>query len=144
MTPAFIRSVDFCICDSPADLPSIQTFVAKNKSSRTLPASMISPTIISERRYMGDESITLPPLASSRSTISLRVAISSEEPATSNTSQVPSPTTGIDSSVPGIGRVNIFSVSEKERLGENPSAIAALSTSRRFHFINFTRAPMWT
>ncbi len=84
----------------------------------------------------------LPPLSTSMSMISFRVAISSLDPATSNTSHVPNPMTGIGSSVAGTGFVSIFSDSEKASSGAIPIVNITPRVSRRLHNLFFMPAPM--
>jgi hypothetical protein len=79
-------SLAYCIIGAmPASLPSVQTFVAMNIASRGAPAAMILPMTASERLYIGDVSITLPPASSNRSTISRRAASCDGVLSTSNT-----------------------------------------------------------
>jgi hypothetical protein len=62
-----------------------------------------SPAVCSERPYIGDESITLPPPAKSAWTTSRSGASS----AVSNVRHVPMPTTGSSSPVLGMERLSI-------------------------------------
>src|SRR5215471_15652738 len=80
----------------------VQTLVARNNLSRNEPPT--SPTVVSARPYMGDESTNLAPLPVKVLITFRSGAVSS----VSNTCQVPRPIAGSASPVRGIFRVTSF------------------------------------
>src|SRR6516164_9749736 len=100
------RLSDCSICATPASRPLVHTFVARNSLSVMASAPARSPTADSAAPYIGDEPTTRPPLSTSPFSTSLSGARSDSELPTSNTRHVPNPTTGIDSPLEGIRRLN--------------------------------------
>src|SRR3546814_4246247 len=95
----------------PLSRPLVQTLVARNASLRLPNAARRSPTTASERPYMGELSITLPPAWNSRRrTFSSGARAAAFDP-TSKVCQVPRPTTGSFSPLLGMGRAFIITPS---------------------------------
>ena len=117
-----IRAMDSRICATPSSRPLVQTLLARN--ARFVPPSSrsTSPTVVSERPYMGEESIAFPPASSSVRTTSTSAARSE----VSNVRQVPMPITGSSSPLRGIVRLRICSAAKAP-----PAASAAVEMPAR-------------
>src|SRR5712671_4386611 len=87
----------------PSSLPLVQTLLARNARFFSPRSSNTSPTVVSERPYIGEESITLPPASNSVRTTWTSAARSE----VSKVRQVPIPITGSCSPVLGMGRVRM-------------------------------------
>src|SRR6267142_3569459 len=108
----FNRENDSFICLIPFSLPLVHTFVAINKFE-LIPAWVeSSPTTFSELPYMGELSITFPPLSRRFFKTASKGSRSEDESPTSNVRQVPTPIAGKISPVEGIVRLNRGSVME--------------------------------
>src|SRR3990172_3184364 len=100
---------DSSICRIPASFPLVQTLVARKRFLCAFNSPARSPTTVSDRPYIGEESTTLPPsLMNSPSTWRKGPRSAAIGP-TSKVCQVPSPITGSYSPVREIGLFIIVS-----------------------------------
>src|SRR6266478_9432362 len=98
-----MRRMDSRIWATPSSLPLVQTLLARNARFFSPRSSSTSPTVVSERPYIGEESITLPPASNSVRTTWTSAARSE----VSKVRQVPIPITGSSSPLRGMGRVRM-------------------------------------
>src|SRR5688572_19895418 len=131
------RRMDSSICRMPPCRPLVQTFVATKSLPSSFSSVARSPTTFSDRPYMGEESITVPPNRTNSRNTSRKGARSDCADPTSKVCQVPSPMTGSDSPVREIGLVNIgldevaAPMAAPPALIKIPAPTASRSNSRR-------------
>src|SRR5260370_37669176 len=107
MTLVRSSSAERFICAIPASRHEVHTLVAIKADSRASSPASKSPTTPSARPYIGELSIILAPPAKNNRSTSASVRRVAAPPPTSKACQVPSPMTGRDSPVLGIGLVII-------------------------------------
>ena len=102
----FVRSLrnELSIWAMPLSRPEVQTFVAMKRLDRI--DAVRSPATSSERPYIGEESMTLPPAETNSRRTSTRGARADGDEPVSNVCQVPRPMTGIGSPEEGTRRVS--------------------------------------
>src|SRR5688572_4653828 len=131
------RRMDSSICRMPAWRPLVQTLVAIKSLPSSFNSVARSPTTLSDRPYMGEESITVPPNRTNSRKTSRKGARSDCADPTSKVCQVPRPMTGSDSPVREIGLVNIgldevaAPMAAPPALIKIPAPTASRSNSRR-------------
>ena len=126
-------SIERRICAMPASRPRVHTLVAINALSCAFIVVSNSPTTVSAAPYIGDESITEPPLSNRiRRTSSSWVRSAGPWP-TSKVRHVPQPTSGSGARFEGIGRVCILSLMAgfAQRISDAAHAEVAPTMSRR-------------
>ena len=118
--------IESAICSTPASRPRVQTLVASQIFGRISSSANRSPSTSSERPYIGEVSITVPPAWVKIRSTSRSGSRSAAPPPTSNVFDEPMPMTGTVSSVPGMRRVTMRALSaDRAACGRCPATTPA-------------------